>query len=68
MLMKNDAVLVRLQCALLTRVVDSRRNVMLALGQHLVGRESGIGVEPAIEEFVIDAFRSVLSKCVVALD
>ena len=50
-----DEVAVRLRRALLTKNVESRRNVMLDLGQQLLGSEPLIHVELSIEEFVIGA-------------
>ena len=52
----DDALGVRLLRACMTKVVDNRRTVMFDLGQQLLGSESWIDVELAIEEFVIGAF------------
>ena len=47
---------VRLQRALLTKVVDSRRNVMPDLGQQLLRSESWIYVKHTIDELGKNAF------------
>ena len=52
---EDDAVEVHLWCALLNKVVDSRRNVILDLGQQLLGSEPWTDAL-TIGEFVIDAF------------
>ena len=45
---EDDAVGVRLRRELLTKVVDGRRNLMLGLGQQLLGGECWIDVDLAV--------------------